>query len=69
MKAAMMTQMCCWEEQEISQRETALADGMADKNPETAANFEHLLASDPNRSEHWIQYMAYHLSLADIASA
>jgi rRNA biogenesis protein RRP5 len=57
------------EEHEISRRETALADGTADENPETAADFERLLASDPNRSEHWIRYMAYHLSLADIASA
>ena len=57
------------EEQEISRRETALADGTADQNPETAADFERLLASDPNRSEHWIRYMAYHLSLADIATA
>jgi rRNA biogenesis protein RRP5 len=57
------------EEREISRRETALADGTADENPETAADFERLLASDPNRSEHWIRYMAYHLSLADIASA
>lgn len=57
------------EEQEISRREAALADGTADENPETAADFERLLTSDPNRSELWIRYMAYHLSLADIASA
>jgi rRNA biogenesis protein RRP5 len=57
------------EEHEISRRETALADGTADENPETAADFERLLATEPNRSEHWIRYMAYHLSLADVTSA
>jgi len=57
------------EEQEISRRETALADGTADENPETAADFERLIAGDPNSSETWIRYMAFHLSLADIPSA
>lgn len=57
------------EEQEISRRETALADGTADENPETAADFERLLSGSPNSSEIWIRYMAFHLSLADIASA
>ena len=57
------------EEREISRRETALADGTADENPETAGDFERLLAGDPNSSELWIRYMAFHLSLADISSA
>lgn len=57
------------EEKEISARESALADGTADSNPETSADFERLLAADPNASENWIRYMAYHLSLADIDSA
>jgi len=57
------------EEKEISLRESALADGTADENPETSADFERLLASDPNNSESWIKYMAFHLSLADIDSA
>ena len=57
------------EEQEISRRETALADGTADDNPETAGDFERLLAGEPNNSELWIRYMAFHLSLADIPSA
>merc|ERR1711937_1086826 len=57
------------EEQETSRRETALADGTADDNPETAGDFERLLASEPNNSELWIRYMAFHLSLADIPSA
>jgi rRNA biogenesis protein RRP5 len=57
------------EEQETSRRETALADGTADENPETAGDFERLLAGDPNNSELWIRYMAFHLSLADIPSA
>lgn len=57
------------EEQEISRRETALADGTADDNPETAGDFERLLAGEPNNSELWIRYMAFYLSLADIPSA
>ena len=57
------------EEQEISQRETALADGTADENPETAADFERLIAGNPNSSEMWIRYMAFYLSVADIPSA
>jgi len=54
------------EELQVSKREKALADGTADDNPETAADFERLLASDPNNSEKWIRYMAYYLSLADM---
>lgn len=57
------------EEREISQREAALADGTADDNPETAGDFERLLAGSPNSSELWIRYMAFHLSLADVAAA
>jgi rRNA biogenesis protein RRP5 len=60
---------CRKEEQEISRRETALADGTADENPETAADFERLLAGDPNSSELWIRYMAFHLTMADIPAA
>lgn len=56
-------------EREILVRESALADGTADENPETTADFERILASDPNSSENYIRYMAYHLSLADIESA
>lgn len=57
------------EEEEISRREVALADGTADDTPETAADFERLVASSPNSSETWMKYMAFHLSLADIESA
>lgn len=57
------------EEREISERETALADGTADENPETAADFERLIAGNPNSSEMWIRYMAFYLSVADIPSA
>ncbi|KAK1744257.1 rRNA biogenesis protein RRP5 [Skeletonema marinoi] len=57
------------EEEEISRREAALADGTADQNPETAADFERLVAGNPNSSELWIKYMAFHLSLADMDSA
>ena len=57
------------EEEEISRREQALADGTADDNPETPADFERLLASSPNSSETWIRYMAFHLTLADVSAA
>lgn len=56
-------------EQSIASRETALADGTADENPETASDYERLLASQPNSSELWIRFMALYLGLADIASA
>ena len=54
------------EEEDVAKREKALADGTAEENPETAADFERLLASDPNNSESWIRFMAYYLSLADM---
>ena len=57
------------EEKAISKMEQRIADGTADENPETTADFERLIASDPNSSENWIKFMAYHLSLADIESA
>lgn len=57
------------EEKAISKMEQRIADGSADENPETTADFERLIASDPNCSENWIKFMAYHLSLADIESA
>jgi rRNA biogenesis protein RRP5 len=57
------------QEQETSNRETALADGTADASPETAQEFERLLAGEPNNSELWIRYMAFFLSLADIPAA
>jgi rRNA biogenesis protein RRP5 len=57
------------EEQETSRREIALADGTADENPETAGDFERLLAGEPNNAELWIRYMAFHLSLADVPAA
>jgi rRNA biogenesis protein RRP5 len=57
------------EEQDISRREIALADGTADENPETADDFERLLAGEPNSSEIWIRYMAFHLTLANIQAA
>lgn len=57
------------EEKVISKMEQRIADGTADENPETTADFERMIASDPNSSENWMKYMAYHLSLADIESA
>jgi rRNA biogenesis protein RRP5 len=56
-------------EQETYHREMSLADGSADANPETADDFERLLAGSPNDSELWIRYMSFHLSLADIVAA
>jgi rRNA biogenesis protein RRP5 len=57
------------EEKEIAFLEQRIADGTAQANPETAADMERIIASQPNSSEHWIKYMAYYLSLADIDSA
>ena len=57
------------EEQEISRREIALADGTADDNPESAADFERMLAGEPNSSELWIRYMAFYLTMANIPAA
>merc|ERR1711971_302281 len=57
------------EEQETFRVETSLADGSADDNPATVADFERLLAGEPNNSELWIRYMAFYLSVADIPSA
>lgn len=56
-------------EKEIAQMEQRIADGLADENPETEAEFERLLASDPNSSEIWMRYMSFHLSLANIDRA
>ncbi|KAL7575713.1 hypothetical protein ACA910_011527 [Epithemia clementina (nom. ined.)] len=57
------------EELATAQREAALADGTADESLETSADFERLLASNPNSSELWIRYMAFHLTLADVDAA
>ena len=57
------------EEAEVARREAQLADGTADENPVTTADFERLLAGDPNSSEVYIRFMAHHLSLSDIDSA
>jgi rRNA biogenesis protein RRP5 len=57
------------EEHEISRREIALADGTADENPESAADFERMLAGEPNSSELWIRYMAFYLTMANIPAA
>jgi rRNA biogenesis protein RRP5 len=53
----------------IAAREQALADGTADSNPESAADFERLLAAEPNSSELWIRFMAFYLSTADYEKA
>jgi len=57
------------EEKHISEREKALADGTADENPETVGDYERLVTGNPNSSELWIRYMAFHLSLADLEAA
>lgn len=57
------------QEKEISSKELRIASGEADEHPETISDFERLLASNPDSSENWIRYMAFHLSLSDIDSA
>lgn len=57
------------EELEISRREVALADGTADDNPESAADFDRMLAGEPNSSELWIRYMAFYLTMANVPAA
>lgn len=57
------------EEKQISEREKSLADGTADENPETVGDYERLVTGNPNSSELWIRYMAFHLSLADLDAA
>ena len=41
----------------------------ADRAPETAAEFERLLAASPNSSYIWIKYMALHLNMTEIDKA
>ena len=57
------------QEKEVALKEERMADGTANENPETSAEFERLIASEPNSSVNWIKYMAYHLSLADVDRA
>ncbi|CAM9645217.1 unnamed protein product, partial [Phaeothamnion confervicola] len=52
----------------IRAREAELLNGGAGA-PETADDFERLLVANPNASMYWIQYMAFHLSLADVEVA
>uniref|UniRef100_A0A7S1B6H6 S1 motif domain-containing protein n=1 Tax=Corethron hystrix TaxID=216773 RepID=A0A7S1B6H6_9STRA len=56
-------------EARVTAEETRMASGAADASPETAAEFERLLAANPNASEVWIRYMALHLSNADVDAA
>ena len=49
----------------IALREEQLASGEADLNPQSPGDFERLLAAEPNSSELWIRYMAFHLAAAD----
>eukprot|EP01096_Ripella_sp_DP13-Kostka_P002736 TRINITY_DN1372_c0_g1_i5.p1 TRINITY_DN1372_c0_g1~~TRINITY_DN1372_c0_g1_i5.p1 ORF type:complete len:734 (-),score=465.38 TRINITY_DN1372_c0_g1_i5:155-2356(-) len=48
--------------------EADLADDDA-SNPETAADFERLLISEPQNSQHWIRYMAFLISIAELDKA
>ncbi|RHY33194.1 hypothetical protein DYB32_003128 [Aphanomyces invadans] len=55
------------EDMYVAYRERALAAG--DSVPESADDFERLLAVSPQNSFLWIQYMAFHVSQTDIAAA
>ncbi|KDO28237.1 hypothetical protein SPRG_06286 [Saprolegnia parasitica CBS 223.65] len=55
------------EDMYVAYRERALAAG--ETVPESADDFERLLAVSPLNSFLWIQYMAFHVSMTDIAAA
>ncbi|RQM29029.1 hypothetical protein B5M09_003214 [Aphanomyces astaci] len=55
------------EDMYVAYRERALAAG--DSVPESADDFERLLAVSPQNSFLWIQYVAFHVSQTDIAAA
>ncbi|KAG9416819.1 hypothetical protein AC1031_001209 [Aphanomyces cochlioides] len=55
------------EDMYVAYRERALASG--ESVPESADDFERLLAVSPQNSFIWIQYMAFHVSQTDIAAA
>ncbi|TDH67746.1 hypothetical protein CCR75_005322 [Bremia lactucae] len=48
----------------VAMREKALASN--DKVPQTASDYERLLAVSPQSSFLWIQYMAFHVSLTEV---
>ncbi|OQR93664.1 rRNA biogenesis protein rrp5 [Achlya hypogyna] len=55
------------EDMYVAYRERALAAG--ETVPESAEDFERLLAVSPLNSFLWIQYMAFHVSMTDVAAA
>ena len=59
------------EKRQQEQQVRSLENKYAQENfaPKTTQDFERLLLGEPNSSYLWIQYMAHHLTLADIDSA
>lgn len=55
------------EERLTREKEEALLD--PERAPETADEFERLVASSPNSSYVWIKYMALHLQMTDVDRA
>jgi ribosomal protein S1 len=57
------------EEVETRRQESRLMTGEVDENPECEADFERLVAAQPNASLVWIRYMAWQLSMTEVARA
>lgn len=55
------------EEERVRKIEERLMN--AEKNPQSADDFDRLVMSAPNRSQNWIKYMAYHLEATEIGKA
>lgn len=51
------------------EQEDRLASGKWEENPESSMDFDRLLLGNPNSSELWIKYMAFHLQLSEIKKA
>lgn len=49
------------QEEALIQRETELADSTAD--PKTPDDFDRILLGQPNSSELWAKYIAYHVAV------
>ncbi len=55
------------EEVELYQKERSLLE--VGKGPESAEDFDRLLVATPNQSSLWVQYMAFHLHMAEVDKA
>ena len=54
---------------DVMRKEAVVATGELETDPQNAKDFERLIATQPNASEHWIKFMAHYLSLVDIDAA